>query len=168
MLPCRSRQSGFTLIELMIVIAIIGILAAVALPAYNDYVGKAKVTEGMLWADRCKSQVVETMVTSTSPNVSAQLQNICNNPNTFPSSNLRGTGVTANGIVIIVVNESTVPGATITANQFWLRPMINGVAVNGTTDGGKSITSWECGPGAAANNPLPASLLPSNCQSQAP
>ena len=55
----RSMQKGFTLIELMIVVAIIGILAAVALPAYQDYTVRAKVTEGLSLAGSAKVAVAE-------------------------------------------------------------------------------------------------------------
>jgi type IV pilus assembly protein PilA len=56
----RAAQKGFTLIELMIVVAIIGILAAVALPAYQDYTIRAKVTEGLSLAAAAKTAVTET------------------------------------------------------------------------------------------------------------
>ena len=55
----RTMQQGFTLIELMIVVAIIGILAAVALPAYQDYTKRAKVTEGLSLASAAKLAVAE-------------------------------------------------------------------------------------------------------------
>lgn len=55
----RSVQKGFTLIELMIVVAIIGILAAVALPAYQDYTARAKVSEVLLAASACKNNIQE-------------------------------------------------------------------------------------------------------------
>jgi len=53
----NSMQKGFTLIELMIVIAIIGVLAAVAVPAYQDYIAKAQMTEGMSITEAVKSEV---------------------------------------------------------------------------------------------------------------
>ena len=56
----RRAQAGFTLIELMIVVAIIGILAAVALPAYQDYTIRAKVSEGLVLAGQLKTAIAET------------------------------------------------------------------------------------------------------------
>ena len=56
----RTLQKGFTLIELMIVVAIIGILAAVALPAYQDYTVRARVSEVILAASSCRTSITET------------------------------------------------------------------------------------------------------------
>src|SRR5258708_5655071 len=67
----KKVQQGFTLIELMIVVAIIGILAAIAIPAYQDYTIRAKVTEGIGLADAAKTAVAEAYQSGDMPAVVA-------------------------------------------------------------------------------------------------
>ncbi len=69
----KAVQRGFTLIELMIVVAIIGILAAVALPAYQDYTARAKMSEAILAASACRTSITETVQSiDTMPTVGGQ------------------------------------------------------------------------------------------------
>jgi type IV pilus assembly protein PilA len=104
----KRLQKGFTLIELMIVVAIIGILAAVALPAYQDYTVRARVSELMLAAGAAKNKVTENMQTTASTaNANAGV--------TIETTGkvVAGSTVTSAGVITVIGNQATV-GTAVT------------------------------------------------------
>jgi type IV pilus assembly protein PilA len=106
----RSMQKGFTLIELMIVVAIIGILAAVALPAYQDYTVRAKVSELIVGADSAKTCVTETY--SSDPTNLSNVSSTCT-ASIGATARVSGGKVDMNGITM--AGWSTAIGAAVTA-----------------------------------------------------
>ncbi|MEI6732682.1 MAG: pilin [Comamonadaceae bacterium] len=105
----RSMQKGFTLIELMIVVAIIGILAAVALPAYQDYTVRAKVSEVILAASGAKPTITEAAASLGALPATASVS-INNQVSKYVS------GVTWNGTVVTATatGDASITGSTIT------------------------------------------------------
>src|SRR5881392_2604049 len=105
----RQLQQGFTLIELMIVVAIIGILAAVALPAYQDYTKRAKMSEVVLAASACRTTVTE-VYQSASGSVPAADQWGCEATGSAPSKYVAAIHTDAVGKV--TVTSQNIPGVS--------------------------------------------------------
>ena len=111
----RSIQKGFTLIELMIVVAIIGILAAVALPAYQDYTVRAKVTEVILAASGAKTGVAESAATLSRLPTSTEFTPVNQVSKYVSGVAWNGTVITATGTGDTNINGSTITLTPTTA-----------------------------------------------------
>jgi type IV pilus assembly protein PilA len=151
----KHLQKGFTLIELMIVVAIIGILAAVALPAYQDYTVRAKMSEVILAMSACRTSITEVYQTGGTPPTA----NGWGCETGVASKYVTGIKTDANGIV-----TATVTGINTDVNgrQVTLTPMI-GAAVATTASFGSGLTAWRCGQSADGTN-LSAKYLPGSCR----
>ncbi|MEE9903566.1 MAG: pilin [Acinetobacter haemolyticus] len=155
-------------IELMIVVAIIGILAAVALPAYQNYTVKARVSEVILAASSCRSTITDMVQNSPVANLGEALGSSCA---ISATKMVKSGSANNNGVITVVGNEDNLGGETTnTLNSISLTPMIagadadpaNATALNPATDGMKTIQGWKCGP--AATSPMPIKYLPGSCQ----
>lgn len=142
----KKTQQGFTLIELMIVVAIIGILAAVALPAYQDYTTRAKVSEGLTLASAAKTAVSEhVMSVSTYPTDAAAA-----GYDGATTDIVASIGIDE-GLVTITYDGADTGLGLGTDYTVELSPLTSSSGV-----------AWNCR--AGATDPIPAKYLPSNCR----
>ena len=154
----RGSQSGFTLIELMIVVAIIGILASVAMPGFRDYAARAKVTEALVQLTNCRNIIQEVYVSGSAlPGIGAWG---CEAEN--PSKFVERITTTDNGIVLVTLGGQ-VGDLRLSQKDISMAPMNSSNAVMSDADVGTPVRRWRCGSPADGTD-LSANFLPSSCR----
>jgi type IV pilus assembly protein PilA len=145
----RQMQKGFTLIELMIVVAIIGILAAIAIPAYQDYTIRSQVSEGLTLAGAAKAAVAESFSQTGAAPANRVVAGMSNNSTDTSGKYVSAVQVTNGTIIITYGNEANAKITAAGSNNLTLVPYQ-------TPD---SSVAWRCG---RANAPAGTNILGSD------
>lgn len=163
----KRVQQGFTLIELMIVVAIIGILAAVALPAYQQYTKKAKMSEVILAASQCRTTVTEVYQTNSSASAMTAdgwgcEANTAQTSGSAPSKYVLSVKTDANGVITVTTTTGAFGDTKLDGKTVILTPYSDvalATAMTTPADFGKQVAGWKCAPGT-----VPREFLPGSCK----
>ncbi len=149
-----AQEGGFTLIELMIVVMIIGLLAAVALPAYETYTIRSKLSEVILAGSACRVTISEVYLSGGTPPGANGWGCEFNQ-----SKHVQSVTTDANGVVTVVAQNIS---PYVNGKALSLFPYIGGVAANAASMMGQSVNEWRCAP--ALVNGVNLKYLPGGCR----